>query len=65
MCYPAQRNRVGGNCCCRLEPFVEGADYAARREITDYGYGHAAVKAVEIMVDYLQCCAKAASRRLS
>ena len=39
-----------------------GPDYAARREITDYGDGHAAVKAVEIMVDYLQCCAKAASR---
>jgi UDP-GlcNAc3NAcA epimerase len=39
-----------------------GPDYAARREITDYGDGHAAVKAVEIMADYLQCCAKAASR---
>ncbi len=26
-----------------------------RREITDYGDGHAAEKAVEIIVDYLQC----------
>src|SRR5262249_16053895 len=26
LCYPAQRNRVGGNHCCRLEPLVEGAE---------------------------------------
>src|SRR5215510_9839032 len=33
MCYPAQRNRVGGNHCCRLEPLVEGAGlYPAPRD---------------------------------
>ena len=35
-----------------------GPDYAPRREIAAYGDGHAAEKAVELIVDYLECSAK-------
>ena len=37
----------------------KGPDYLPRREITAYGDGQAAVKAVQIIVDYLKCPARA------
>jgi UDP-GlcNAc3NAcA epimerase len=40
----------------------KGPDFSARREITEYGDGHAAERAVEIIVNHLQCRAKVASR---
>lgn len=43
----------------------KGADYAPRREISDYGDGHAAEKAVDIIVEHLACPARAGSRPLS
>jgi UDP-GlcNAc3NAcA epimerase len=42
----------------------KGPDYAPRRDIADYGDGHAAVKAVDIMVDYSECQAKVGSKPL-
>ena len=38
-----------------------GPDYAPRREIAAYGDGHAAEKALELIVGYLECSAKRAS----
>ena len=38
-----------------------GPDYAPRHEIAAYGDGHAAEKALELIVDYLECFAKRAS----
>jgi len=43
----------------------KGPDYLPRRDIAAYGDGHAAVKAVQIIVDYLRCPAKAESRPFS
>ncbi len=40
----------------------KGPDYAPRREITDYGDGHAAVEAVDIMVNHLGCQARVGSK---
>jgi UDP-GlcNAc3NAcA epimerase len=37
----------------------QGPDYAPRRDIAAYGDGHAADKALDLIVDYLQCRAKA------
>jgi UDP-GlcNAc3NAcA epimerase len=42
-----------------------GPDYLPRREITAYGDGHAAIKAVQIIVDYLRCPATAEYRPFS
>ena len=39
----------------------QGPDYAPRRDIAAYGDGHAAEKALDIIVAYLECRAKAAS----
>jgi len=38
-----------------------GPDYAPRRDIAAYGDGHAAEKALDLIVTYLECFAKAAS----
>ena len=38
-----------------------GPDHMPRREIAAYGEGHAAEKAVDLIVDYLECSAKLAS----
>jgi UDP-GlcNAc3NAcA epimerase len=43
----------------------KGPDYAPRREITSYGDGHAAERAIDLIVAYLECRAKAASARSS
>jgi UDP-GlcNAc3NAcA epimerase len=40
----------------------KGPDYAPRREIAEYGDGHAAEQAVSIIVDHLACQARAGSR---
>lgn len=40
----------------------KGPDYAPRRDITAFGDGHAAHKAVGIIVNFLKCRAKAASK---
>jgi UDP-GlcNAc3NAcA epimerase len=37
-------------------------DYAPRRDIAAFGDGHAAHKAVEIIVNFLKCREKAASK---
>jgi UDP-GlcNAc3NAcA epimerase len=42
-----------------------GPDYAPRREITAYGDGHAAEKAVGVIFEYLRCQPRAGSGRLS
>jgi UDP-GlcNAc3NAcA epimerase len=42
-----------------------GPDYLPRREITAHGHGHAAIKAVQIIVDYLRCPATAEYRPFS
>ncbi len=39
----------------------QGPDYAPRRDIAAYGDGHAAEKAVEVIVRYLECRAKVPS----
>ena len=38
-----------------------GPDYAPRRDIAAYGDGHAAEKAIDLIVGYLKCSAKRAS----
>jgi len=43
----------------------KGPDYAPRREITAFGDGHAAEKAVELLVGFLKCQPKAGSAPLS
>jgi UDP-GlcNAc3NAcA epimerase len=42
-----------------------GPDYAPRRDIAAYGDGHTAEKALDLIVTYLECSAKAASAPLS
>jgi UDP-GlcNAc3NAcA epimerase len=39
----------------------QGPDYAPRRDIASYGDGHAAEKALDLIVDHFECRAKAAS----
>jgi UDP-GlcNAc3NAcA epimerase len=43
----------------------KGPTYTPRREITAYGDGHAAERAIDLIVAYLECRAKAASARAS
>jgi UDP-GlcNAc3NAcA epimerase len=43
----------------------KGSDYAPRREITAFGDGHAAEKAVELLVGFLKCQPRAGSAPLS
>jgi len=43
----------------------KGPDYAPRREITAFGDGHAAEKAVELLVGFLKCQPRAGSAPLS
>jgi UDP-GlcNAc3NAcA epimerase len=42
-----------------------GPDYAPRRAVAAYGDGHTAEKALDLIVTYLECSAKAASAPLS
>ena len=46
---------------CGWNRLWQGPDYAPRRDIAAYGDGHAAEKAVELIVRHLECQAKAAS----
>jgi len=41
-----------------------GPDYTPRRDIPDYGDGYAAVKAIDIIVNYFECQAKVVSQPL-
>jgi UDP-GlcNAc3NAcA epimerase len=45
--------------------FWKGPDYAPRREITAFGDGHAAEKAVEILMSFFKCEPRAGSAPLS
>jgi UDP-GlcNAc3NAcA epimerase len=40
----------------------KGPDYLPRRDIADYGDGHAAERAIELIVAFLECRAKAGSK---
>ncbi len=46
---------------CGWNRLWNGPDYAPRRDIAAYGDGHAAEKALDLIVSYLACSAKAAS----